>query len=75
MCGNHDVGNRPNAVTIEEYRRDFGDDYFAFWVDGCRCLVVNTNLYNDPQDAEKEVWTIPSPCPPLPPGLGDWSSE
>ena len=55
LCGNHDVGNRPNAVTIEEYKREFGDDYLAFWAGGCRCIVVNTSLYNDPSDAEKEV--------------------
>jgi len=51
VCGNHDVGNRPNAVTIEEYKREFGDDYLAFWAGGCRCIVLNSNLHNDPRDA------------------------
>merc|ERR1711939_809288 len=54
VCGNHDVGNRPNSRTIDLYRQDFGEDHFAFWVGGVRCLVLNSNLYFDPSDARKE---------------------
>lgn len=32
VCGNHDVGNRPNRATVERFRSAFGDDYLAFWV-------------------------------------------
>ena len=31
VCGNHDIGNRPTEQSIATYRRNFGDDYFAFW--------------------------------------------
>ena len=29
VCGNHDVGNRPNSATISAFRDRFGDDYFG----------------------------------------------
>lgn len=51
VCGNHDIGNRPNAATIEEYRREFGDDYFTFWVHAVKCIVVNSQLWKDSSDA------------------------
>ncbi|EOD31672.1 hypothetical protein EMIHUDRAFT_231674 [Emiliania huxleyi CCMP1516] len=34
LCGNHDIGNRPNAATIQQYRQNWGDDYFSFRVGG-----------------------------------------
>jgi len=52
VCGNHDVGNSPTQKTIDEYRQRFGDDYFAFWAGGVRCVVVNSMLYSDPSQAE-----------------------
>lgn len=61
VCGNHDVGNRPTPASIASYRRDFGDDYFGFWVGGVRCLVLNSSLYSDPTGApnayaEQDRW-------------------
>lgn len=52
VCGNHDVGNRPNARTIRRYTDSFGDDYFAFWCHGVKCLVVNSQLWKDDSDCE-----------------------
>ena len=34
VCGNHDVGDIPTADSVSKYRRNFGDDYFSFWVGG-----------------------------------------
>lgn len=48
VCGNHDVGNAPTAVTVQRYVSEFGDDYFGFWVGGVRGIVINSNLYYDP---------------------------
>lgn len=50
VCGNHDVGNTPNKVTLERYKNDFGDDYFSFSVRGVRGIVINSNLYYDPSE-------------------------
>ena len=30
VAGNHDVGNIPTGETLGQYRRDFGQDYYAF---------------------------------------------
>lgn len=55
LCGNHDVGDRPNAATLLDYQRTFGDDYFSFWCRGVRCLVVNSQLWVDKRDAPEEA--------------------
>lgn len=47
VCGNHDVGDVPTGAAIEAYRQDFGDEYFSFWVQGCKFLVINSQLYHD----------------------------
>jgi len=52
LCGNHDVGNRPNAASIDRYKNLFGDDYLAFWTNGSYNIVVNTCLFSDPSDAQ-----------------------
>jgi len=51
VCGNHDIGNRPNAQTIDGYRGDFGDDHFTFWIKGVKCIVLNSQLWKDDSDA------------------------
>jgi 3',5'-cyclic AMP phosphodiesterase CpdA len=51
--GNHDLGNTPDAAALESYRKDFGDDYFAFWAGGAKCLVINSTLYSDPSKSPK----------------------
>lgn len=61
VCGNHDVGNRPNAVTTQRYKNDFGDDYFSFVVHGVCFVAMNTNVVRDPTDmpdayAEQFEW-------------------
>lgn len=45
VCGNHDVGDVPTDESIESYKKDFGDDYFSFWVNGCKFIVINSQLY------------------------------
>jgi hypothetical protein len=51
VCGNHDVGDRPNAASIAQYRGEFGDDYFTFWVKGVKCICVNSQFWKDASDA------------------------
>jgi len=41
LPGNHDLLNRPTEQAVLQYRKDFGDDYFSFWVDGVMFLVLN----------------------------------
>ena len=61
VCGNHDIGNRPNPGLISSYRKHFGDDYFGFWVGGVRCLVLNSSVIKDSTSAprvlaQQEAW-------------------
>jgi hypothetical protein len=51
VCGNHDVGDRPNAASIAQYSGEFGDDYFSFWVRGVKCICVNSQFWKDSSDA------------------------
>ena len=55
VCGNHDVGDRPNAATIDLYESRFGDTYFAFWAGGCRCIVLNSSLH---ASQEERTWDM-----------------
>eukprot|EP00968_Pinguiococcus_pyrenoidosus_P000117 scaffold10_cov257-Pinguiococcus_pyrenoidosus.AAC.31 len=61
VCGNHDIGDRPDAASIQLYKARFGDDYFSFWVGGCKFLVINSQLYKDATlcaglAAEQDAW-------------------
>jgi hypothetical protein len=33
------------------YKENFGDDYYVFWVGGCRLVVVNSSLYTTLEEA------------------------
>ncbi|XP_041468404.1 serine/threonine-protein phosphatase CPPED1-like [Lytechinus variegatus] len=61
VCGNHDIGNTPTRKSIQNFRNKFGDDYFGFWAGGVRCLVLNSQLYEDASKVqelkkEQDVW-------------------
>uniref|UniRef100_A0A914W9M8 Calcineurin-like phosphoesterase domain-containing protein n=1 Tax=Plectus sambesii TaxID=2011161 RepID=A0A914W9M8_9BILA len=47
ICGNHDVGDVPTPDSVEQYRNDFGDDYFSFWCGGVKFITVNSQFYHD----------------------------
>ena len=55
VCGNHDVGDRPTPEAISNYESLYGQDYFGMWCGGMRCLVLNSQLMNDPTNAPKEA--------------------
>lgn len=45
VCGNHDVGDEPTVESIDQYKSEFGDDYFSFWTNGCKFITLNSQLY------------------------------
>jgi len=51
VCGNHDIGNRPTPETISRFRKDFGDEYLAFWANGTYNIILNNVLFNNPDGA------------------------
>jgi len=61
LCGNHDIGERPTANTVEAWRRSFGKDYFKFKVGPDLFIVINSQLYKDGSGApdmasEQDMW-------------------
>jgi 3',5'-cyclic AMP phosphodiesterase CpdA len=50
--GNHDVGNIPNAATLDYYRKTIGEDYYTFQNKDYAFMVTNTQLWKI--DVEKE---------------------
>ncbi|XP_043568046.1 serine/threonine-protein phosphatase CPPED1 isoform X1 [Chiloscyllium plagiosum] len=47
VSGNHDIGNSPTPESIAEYCKNWGDDYFSFWVGGVLFLVLNSQFFQD----------------------------
>ncbi|KAG6670406.1 hypothetical protein I3843_Q067300 [Carya illinoinensis] len=45
VCGNHDVGDEPTLASVQEYRRNFGDDYFYFTLNDVLFIVINSQFY------------------------------
>ncbi|XP_032559340.1 serine/threonine-protein phosphatase CPPED1 isoform X2 [Chiroxiphia lanceolata] len=64
VSGNHDVGNSPTRETIDDYCKNWGDDYFSFWVGGVFFLVLNSQLFFDS-----------SQCPELKEAQDVWLDE
>ncbi|XP_016091850.1 serine/threonine-protein phosphatase CPPED1-like [Sinocyclocheilus grahami] len=61
VSGNHDLGNIPTPESVEQFCRDWGDDYFSFWVGGVLCLVLNSQFFFDSSGCPElmeahEVW-------------------
>ncbi len=47
ICGNHDVGDTPTIQSIDAYKKEFGEDYYSFWVNGCKFICLNSQIYFD----------------------------
>lgn len=61
LCGNHDVGERPSAATVDLWKGRFGDDYFSFFVNSIKFIVINSQLYKNDTNCkelakEQDTW-------------------
>ena len=57
LGGNHDFLNTPTRQTIQQYTKEFGDDYYSFWTGGVMFIVLNVQLYKDNSgDGGTELW-------------------
>jgi len=61
VSGNHDVGNTPTNASRDQYNREFGDEYYSFWVGGVFYIVIDTQyMFNDSltpeRSAAQESW-------------------
>jgi serine/threonine-protein phosphatase CPPED1 len=39
------VLDNPTKESIAAYKSEFGDDYFSFWVNGCKFIAINSQFY------------------------------
>jgi 3',5'-cyclic AMP phosphodiesterase CpdA len=53
-AGNHDIGNKPSAKSLDTYRKTIGNDYYSFEHKGRMFIVVNTGLWKAPLEVETE---------------------
>jgi len=53
-AGNHDVGNKPTAESLKNYRKTIGKDYFTLEHKGYTFVVANTQLWKAPLKGESE---------------------
>lgn len=62
VCGPSDCGDPPTLDGVEAYRKTFGDDWFAFWIEGVQFLALNTAYYKhlntetESFKAEQQEW-------------------
>lgn len=49
VCGNHDIGDEPTMDSLREYKRDFGNDYFYYTLNGVLFIVINSQFYKHRQ--------------------------
>lgn len=65
VSGNHDVGDKPTAWSpaacitgeyLHQYREHFGPDHYAFDVDDCRFVILNSQLMNSGLPDEEVQW-------------------
>jgi serine/threonine-protein phosphatase CPPED1 len=52
--GNHDIGNEPNAISLDRYRKVFGRDYFSFEHKGYTFVITNTCLWKVTLEGESQ---------------------
>lgn len=55
VCGNHDIGDVPTRDSLQYYRREFGKDYFSFWVGGVKFVVLNSQFMYSPDAIPEET--------------------
>ena len=53
--GNHDIGQNPDATSLDNFKRNYGDDQFSFRHKGSVCIGFNTGIIKaGPEKYEKE---------------------
>jgi len=55
--GNHDIGQNPDAASLEAFKRNYGEDKFSFRHKGTVCMGFNTGIIKAGSEKyEKEQW-------------------
>ena len=54
VAGNHDVGKDPTKQSLEEFRKNYGNDNYSFQLDKHFFIVLNSAVCFDPVHVEDE---------------------
>lgn len=54
VAGNHDVGQAPTPESLEDYRKNFGRDYYSFREGPVYGIVLNSGLLSEPKNVMAE---------------------
>jgi predicted phosphodiesterase len=57
VAGNHDVQDVPTPLTLSEYRKNWGPDYYTFDWEKTRGIVINSSLIQHPANVQLEADT------------------
>ncbi len=55
VAGNHDVANKPTKESLEDYRKNFGPNYYSFKQGNLYGIVLNSSLFFDSTGAPEEA--------------------
>jgi len=55
VAGNHDVHKTPTPHSLQRYRQNFGPDWYSFRHGGCLFIVLNDNIFLEPDNVEGEM--------------------
>ncbi len=55
VAGNHDVANKPTKESLDNYRKNFGPDYYSFMQGNLYGIVLNSSLFFDSTGAPDEA--------------------
>lgn len=55
VAGNHDVANKPTKESLDNYRKNFGPDYYSFKQGNLYGIVLNSSLFFDSTGAPDEA--------------------
>lgn len=47
VCGRNEFDKAPLSQAVESYRRNFGEEWFSFWIEGVHFVVLNSLYYDD----------------------------
>lgn len=53
ICGNHDMGDKMTIKSVKQYEKEFGSNYFKFYLNGVLFICLNSQLYFDPNECEQ----------------------
>jgi serine/threonine-protein phosphatase CPPED1 len=55
VAGNHDVGNEPTPLSLANYRKNYGADWYSFQAEGIYGIVLDSSIIGSPAKVPEEA--------------------